>query len=128
VLDPFMGSGSTIAAAEAVGYRSTGIEIDKDYFRLAEASVPKLAALYPTIEGDQLEFDSSDYPQEAVEKGQLTMALAEEPARYRVRENWLLAADCCLLPLDQLAGGTGQGIARRGWKPLPIPFAAVCRT
>jgi site-specific DNA-methyltransferase (adenine-specific) len=46
VLDPFMGSGSTIAAAEAVGYRSVGIEIDKDYFRLAEASIPKLAALY----------------------------------------------------------------------------------
>ena len=76
MLDPFMGSGSTIAAAETVGYRSTGIEIDKDYFRLAEASIPKLAALYPTLEGDQLEFDSSDYPQEAVEEGQLTMALA----------------------------------------------------
>jgi len=32
VLDPFMGSGSTIAAAEAVGYQSVGTEIDKDYF------------------------------------------------------------------------------------------------
>jgi DNA modification methylase len=85
VLDPFMGSGSTIAAAEAVGYRSTGIEIDKDYFRLAEASIPKLAALYPIFEGDKLEFDSSNYPQEAVEEGQLTMALAKSPRRYRVR-------------------------------------------
>ena len=54
VLDPFMGSGSTIAAAEAVGYRSVGIEIDKDYFRLAETAIPKLAALYPTFEGDSL--------------------------------------------------------------------------
>ena len=87
VLDPFMGSGSTIAAAEAVGYRSVGIEIDKDYFRLAEAAIPKLAALYPTFEGACLEFDSSDYPQEAVEEGQLTMALAESPARYRVRKS-----------------------------------------
>jgi DNA modification methylase len=75
VLDPFMGSGSTIAAAEAVGYRCAGIEIDKDYFHLAEASIPKLAALYPTFEGDELEFDSSDYPQEAVEEAQLTMVL-----------------------------------------------------
>jgi hypothetical protein len=75
VLDPFMDSGSTIAAAEAVGYRPVGIEIDKDYFHLAEASIPKLAAFYPTFEGDQLEFDSSDYPQEAVEEAQLTMVL-----------------------------------------------------
>ena len=28
ILDPFMGSGSTIAAAEAVGYPSTGLELD----------------------------------------------------------------------------------------------------
>jgi hypothetical protein len=82
-----MGSGSTIAAAEAVGYRSAGIEIDKDYFRCAEASITKLAALYPTFEGDELEFDSNDYPQEAAEEGQLTMALAEAPARYRVRKS-----------------------------------------
>jgi site-specific DNA-methyltransferase (adenine-specific) len=86
VLDPFMGSGSTIAAAEAIGYRSVGIEIDKDYFRLAERAIPKLAALYLAFEGDKLEFDSSDYPQEAVEESQLTMALAESPVRYRERK------------------------------------------
>jgi hypothetical protein len=87
VLDPFMGSGSTMAAAEAVGYRSVGTEIDKDYFHLAEASIPKLAALYPTFEGDELEFDSSDSPQEAVEEGQLTMALTESHTRYRARKS-----------------------------------------
>ena len=87
VLDPFMGSGSTIAAAEAVGYRSVGIEIDKDYFRLAEAAIPKLAALYPAFQGDALEFDSSDYPQEAVAEAQLTMALAESTGRYRARKS-----------------------------------------
>jgi hypothetical protein len=86
LLDPFMGSGSTIAAAEAVGYRSVGIEIDKDYFRLAETAIPKLAALYPAFEGDSLEFDLSDYPQEAIEESQLTMALAESHGHYRVRK------------------------------------------
>jgi len=42
VLDPFAGSGSTIAAAEAVGYRSIGIEKDVRYFDLACEAIPKL--------------------------------------------------------------------------------------
>jgi DNA modification methylase len=45
VLDPFAGSGSTLAAAEAVGYRSVGIERDRSYFNLAVQSIPRLAAL-----------------------------------------------------------------------------------
>jgi len=45
VLDPFAGSGSTLAAAEAVGYASVGIERDRAYFDLATAAIPKLAAL-----------------------------------------------------------------------------------
>ncbi|MEN8197145.1 MAG: DNA methyltransferase, partial [Pseudomonadota bacterium] len=45
VLDPFMGSGSTIGAANAVGYRSLGIEINPDYFDEAERSIPRLSAL-----------------------------------------------------------------------------------
>lgn len=44
VLDPFAGSGSTLAAAEAVGYRSVGIEKDSRYFNLATAAISKLAA------------------------------------------------------------------------------------
>jgi site-specific DNA-methyltransferase (adenine-specific) len=42
VLDPFAGSGSTIAAAETVGYRSIGIEKDVRYFDLACDAIPKL--------------------------------------------------------------------------------------
>ncbi len=45
VLDPFAGSGSTIAAAEAIGYESIGVERDRAYFKLATGSVPALAAL-----------------------------------------------------------------------------------
>jgi site-specific DNA-methyltransferase (adenine-specific) len=42
VFDPFMGSGSTIAAAEAVGYSSVGVERFADYFKMAVDVVPKL--------------------------------------------------------------------------------------
>ncbi len=45
VLDPFMGSGSTIAAAEACGLTSIGLEIRKEYFDMAETAIPRLAAL-----------------------------------------------------------------------------------
>lgn len=45
VLDPFAGSGSTLAAAEAVGYRSIGVEKDAHYFEMAKAAIPKLARL-----------------------------------------------------------------------------------
>ena len=45
VLDPFAGSGSTLAAAEAVGYASVGVELDPDYVDVARAAVPKLARL-----------------------------------------------------------------------------------
>jgi site-specific DNA-methyltransferase (adenine-specific) len=45
VLDPFMGGGATIAAAEAVGYRSIGVERDAAFFRIAERGIPRLAAL-----------------------------------------------------------------------------------
>lgn len=42
VCDPFMGSGSTIAAAEALDLKSIGIEKYENYFKLAEVAIPKL--------------------------------------------------------------------------------------
>jgi site-specific DNA-methyltransferase (adenine-specific) len=45
VLDPFMGSGSTIAAAEAVGVTSIGIERNLEYFELARCAIPRLKAI-----------------------------------------------------------------------------------
>lgn len=45
VLDPFAGSGSTLAAAEAVGYASIGTEKDPEYFDIATKAIPRLAKL-----------------------------------------------------------------------------------
>ena len=45
ILDPFAGAGSTLAAAEAVGYESVGVEQDDKYFSLASTAIPKLAIL-----------------------------------------------------------------------------------
>lgn len=48
VLDSFAGSGSTLAAAEAVGYRSIGVERDPRYVEVAESAIPALAGLTVT--------------------------------------------------------------------------------
>ena len=45
ILDPFMGSGSTIAAATACGLSGIGIEINEEYYELATEAIPRLAAL-----------------------------------------------------------------------------------
>jgi len=47
VVDPFMGSGSTVAAAEAVGVSAVGVERFADYYHMAVRAVPKLAAILP---------------------------------------------------------------------------------
>jgi site-specific DNA-methyltransferase (adenine-specific) len=45
VLDPFMGAGSTIAAASHLGLKSVGVELDSKYFTMARAAIPRLAKL-----------------------------------------------------------------------------------
>ena len=45
VLDSFAGSGSTLAAAEAVGYRSVGVEVDPAYIAVAQGAIPRLASV-----------------------------------------------------------------------------------
>ena len=46
ILDPFSGSGSTLAAACFYNYDCIGIEKDPDYYKLSLDAVPKLSALY----------------------------------------------------------------------------------
>ena len=45
ILDPFAGSGSTLAAAEAIGYMSIGIESDPFYVNVARTAIAELASL-----------------------------------------------------------------------------------
>jgi DNA modification methylase len=47
ILDPFAGSGSTLAAANALGLDSIGVESDTRYVDIAGKAVPKLSSLAP---------------------------------------------------------------------------------
>lgn len=39
VIDPFMGAGTTGIACKKLGYDFIGIELDNDYFRIAEERI-----------------------------------------------------------------------------------------
>lgn len=69
VLDPFLGGGSTVAAALAVGYDSIGIQNDPTFFKIAERAMVRLA-----------KFDASGDPKGSVREG---LALLVESARLR---------------------------------------------
>lgn len=49
VLDPFAGSGSTLAAASAIGYRSLGVERDPEYVAMAQRAFPSLKSLSVSV-------------------------------------------------------------------------------
>lgn len=81
ILDPFMGSGSTIAACMALKIEATGIELDEQYFTMAQKAVPQLAALYPGFDGSTLEIDppvavSTEFAEQ--------LSLLEAPAELRL--------------------------------------------
>jgi site-specific DNA-methyltransferase (adenine-specific) len=55
LLDPFMGSGSTVAAASAISIDAIGMEIDSEFYSTAERNIERLSALYPGMNGDRLQ-------------------------------------------------------------------------
>jgi site-specific DNA-methyltransferase (adenine-specific) len=77
VLDPFVGSGTTVAAAKQLGREYVGIDIDEEYCRLARERVSQMQ---PSL------FDSTQY--EAEENGrekrdlQVQSRLLEKAASY----------------------------------------------
>lgn len=60
VLDPFMGAGSTIAAATHLGLKSVGVELDSRYFTLARSAIPRLAELDVAPVGANLSRDPTE--------------------------------------------------------------------
>lgn len=58
VLDTFAGSGSTLAACEAIGYAGAGVELDPEYVSMAAAAIPLLAQL--SVESNGLALGAAD--------------------------------------------------------------------
>lgn len=50
VLDPFMGSGSTLKAAELEGFSAIGIELSAEYIAIAQRRIAADAPLFATVE------------------------------------------------------------------------------
>jgi hypothetical protein len=75
-----------IAHVPSALYHSIGIELDADYFRLAQKSILRLAALYPDFTGSELEMEASYGLTPEEDEKQLGLALAENSAPYGVRK------------------------------------------
>ncbi|MDR3229783.1 MAG: hypothetical protein LBT53_10355 [Puniceicoccales bacterium] len=63
ILDPFAGAGSTLAAAEAIGYESIGFEKDTIYYEIARNAIPKLARFSPAKSNSELNTIDPVFPQ-----------------------------------------------------------------
>lgn len=50
VLDPFMGSGSTLKAAEMEGFSAIGIELEPEYIAIAQRRIAADAPLFASVE------------------------------------------------------------------------------
>lgn len=61
IADPFMGSGSTVAAAEALGLTCIGVERMDEYFEMSKTAIPKLITLAASIEQTSTEQLTLDF-------------------------------------------------------------------
>jgi len=60
ILEPFAGSGSSIAACEAIGYNSVGVELDSHHFQKLDKNIQILSKMYSGFKGDTLDLNSSE--------------------------------------------------------------------
>jgi site-specific DNA-methyltransferase (adenine-specific) len=104
VIDPFMGSGSTLVAASRLGRRFAGYDLDPTYVDIARLRVrdegappslepPEMAAHEPELDGD-----SADFQARASREGKAAQALAEE---------LLKATGFAIVAKNQRVRGTG---------------------
>lgn len=77
VVDPFMGSGSTLVAAARAGRRYAGYDLDPDYVALARDRVTEELGRLSASEAAQTE----DVQSPAARQGQAVQAIAEEAVR-----------------------------------------------
>jgi len=71
VLDPFMGSGSTLVAAARTGRRFAGYDLDPEYVSIAARRVEEALGPEPTISGD------GGFQARAAREGKTVQAIAE---------------------------------------------------
>jgi len=64
VADPFMGSGSTIAACEALGILGVGVERHHEYYEIGRRAIPRLASLRVDREANILQDDLLSHPEQ----------------------------------------------------------------
>jgi len=86
VLDPFMGSGSTLVAARRLGRRYVGYDLDPTYIDIARLRVRDEGQAVATAESagepePQLSDDSVNFQARASREGKAAQALAEELLR-----------------------------------------------
>jgi site-specific DNA-methyltransferase (adenine-specific) len=87
VLDPFMGSGSTLVAAARLDRRYVGYDLDPTYVDIArlrvrdEGTVPAPTAVVHDPPQPQPDGDSADFQARASREGKAAQALAEELLR-----------------------------------------------
>ena len=74
VLDPFMGSGSTLVAAAGLRRRYVGYDLDRSYVEIARRRVEEVFGSAPPMLGD----DADSLPARATREGKAGLKLAEQ--------------------------------------------------